>query len=102
MTDEIKTALECLEKLQSNIRPLNDYYYGEEQRKCFETIKQALIEKTKVKIDYYTKEKINRYFLLLYNVDCDGDEILHDMKTPEEVEEMFRLKKELEEKGIEV
>ena len=37
-------ALKCLEKLQSNIRPLNDYYYGDEQRKSYDTIKQALIK----------------------------------------------------------
>lgn len=46
------------------------------------------------------QKKLNRYFELWNKVDCDGDEILHDMKTPEEVEEMFKLREELEKAGV--
>lgn len=66
----------------------------------YKLLKEALTTKTTVKIDFDTKVKIDRYFELWYKVDCDGDEILHDMKTPEEVEEMHNLRKELEEAGI--
>lgn len=40
-------ALECLEFLQGNERPLNDLDYANKLEECFKTIKQVLITKSK-------------------------------------------------------
>lgn len=50
-------------------------------------------------MDAELQKKIDRYWQLMETVDC-VNEIIIDIKTPEELEEMHKLREELEKEGV--